>query len=244
MFYAEFTDHCYDLQEIDKQPMREENIQNFWYFVLFTIFGTFVTFNMVVCVLLPHCKNLLVAITASNCQEKSACSDSCATAAVNGNVDNEIAPSTESKIVKFVRIPHFDQLSYLICIAYIISLTLDYYGQTEKYTMVLQYLDLIFGLLLIIETILRVVGMGAKAFFKNGWNVFDLVTCILLVAGKYWLQSLAAWDFFPLKKLFSHSRFLFYSLVSHRIYNDGSRNRKYCVHYIIASDSYSSHKTI
>lgn len=171
------------LQEIDRQPIREANIYMFWYFVLFIVFGVFLTFNMIVSVLLQHFKNLL-ATMASKREEKSACSDSCATAAINGNVDNEIASSSASKTVKFVRSPSFDKITYLICLAFIVSLMFDHYQQSERASTILQYVNLLFGLLLIAETILRVMGAGANAFFKNGWNVFDFVTSILFVVGK------------------------------------------------------------
>lgn len=155
----------------------------FWYFVLFIIFGAFVSFNMIVCVLLQHAKNLL-ATMASKRQDTSTGSDSCATAAINGNVDNEVAPTTESKTVKLVHSPQFDKISYLICMAYIISLMFDHYEQSVSTSKILQYIDLLFGVLLIVETILRMMGAGTKVFFKNGWNIFDLVTSVFFVLGK------------------------------------------------------------
>lgn len=162
----------------------------FWYFVFFIIFGVFVAFNMIISVLLQHWKNLLATMAARR-QEKSAGSDSSATAAVNGNVDNEISPSTESKTVKFIRSPHFDRISYFICLTYIFSLMFTHYRQSVKASAILQFVDVVFGLLLIVETILRMVGLGIKPFFKNGWNVFDLVTSVLYAIGKSQLQPIA-----------------------------------------------------
>lgn len=122
---------------------------------------------------------------ASKRQEKSACSDSSATAAVNGTVDNDIAPSTESKAVKFIRSSHFEKISYLVCLAYIISLMFDHYQQSARASTILDYINSLFGLALNAETVLRWVGAGAKNFFKNGWNIFDLVTSILFLVGKH-----------------------------------------------------------
>lgn len=162
----------------------------FWYFVLFIIFGVFVTFNMIIGVILPHCQNLLAAMTSKR-REKSGCSDSIATAAINGNVDNEITTSTESKIVKFARSWQFERISYFICWAYIILLMFDCYEQSVRIQVILAYADLLFGLLFIIETILRGVGTGIKGFFKNGWNIFDLLIVILFLVGKHWCSGAA-----------------------------------------------------
>lgn len=177
------------LQQIDRQPLRDANIYMFWYFVLFIIFGVFVTFNMIVGVLLEHCNKLLTTMTSKR-HEKSACSDSSATAAANGNIDNEISPSSDSKIVQFVRSATFDKISFAICVAYIISLMFDHYQITSPMLKILQYTNLLFGMLLIAETILRMMGAGIKAFFKNGWNVFDLVIAVLFVVGKYVYHTL------------------------------------------------------
>lgn len=170
-------------QHIDQQPIRESSIHFFWYFVLFITFAVFVTFNVIVSVLLPHFKSLLDALTSKRREKSSTGSDSSATAAISGNVDNEIALSTESKIVKFVRSPLFNRIAYLICWAYIVSLMFDHYGLTGPAATALQYIDLLFGLLLIVELILRLVCAGTRISMKNAWNVLDALICALFIAG-------------------------------------------------------------
>lgn len=41
-------------QEIGRQPIRETNIYQFWYFVAFIVCGVFCVFNLIVSVLAAH----------------------------------------------------------------------------------------------------------------------------------------------------------------------------------------------
>lgn len=155
------------------------NIYMFLYFVAFIVFAVFLTANIIVGGLIDNIQRFV----RSN-QNKS-------------NIQNDV-PSSEdttestektdktccSKMCNFVRSQRFGCITFWICVANIVTLTFDHYQASQDTNLILNILNIIFILLLIIETVLRMLS-GGKSFFTNGWNWFDLVITISAIIGKF-----------------------------------------------------------
>ncbi|XP_041788715.1 voltage-dependent calcium channel type A subunit alpha-1-like isoform X3 [Anopheles merus] len=52
------------------------------------------------------------------------------------------------------------------------------HDQNKKLENFMKYLNMIFTGMFSVETVLKIIGFGARNFFKDAWNVFDLITVI------------------------------------------------------------------
>ncbi|XP_021704174.1 voltage-dependent calcium channel type A subunit alpha-1-like isoform X8 [Aedes aegypti] len=57
-------------------------------------------------------------------------------------------------------------------------LMLKCHDQNKKLENFMKYLNMIFTGMFSVETVLKIIGFGARNFFKDAWNVFDLITVI------------------------------------------------------------------
>lgn len=174
----------------------------FWYFVIFIILGAFISANLIAGILVRHTlsNGNLSDIFPSGTKKSSKRSS---TTSNNPDIDDNLTVKTDfdinsrrnrfdwkmflqatSKLVRFTTSEYFDQIAFVLCVAYIVVLACDQYSISEKTATIIHYLDFVFGILFIIETALRLHAMR-RSFLLNLWNFYDAVTVILLIIGKY-----------------------------------------------------------
>lgn len=73
----------------------------------------------------------------------------------------------------------FDGFFFLLCIANTIDLCLDRYPITDDESHILDLLNQIFYGFFLLEFILKLLGLGFKLYFKDKFNIFDLIIILL-----------------------------------------------------------------
>lgn len=65
-----------------------------------------------------------------------------------------------------------------------LTMTLDHYQQTETFSMVLDYLNMIFIVIFSTECMMKIFALRYH-YFTEPWNLFDSVVVILSILGMY-----------------------------------------------------------
>jgi hypothetical protein len=52
----------------------------------------------------------------------------------------------------------------------VISMAISYETETEKYTTILKFINLVFTTFFILEALLKLLTQGPKNYFYKGWN--------------------------------------------------------------------------
>lgn len=64
-----------------------------------------------------------------------------------------------------------------------LTMTMDHYQQKETFTMVLDYLNMIFIVIFSTECLMKMFALRYH-YFTEPWNLFDLVVVILSILGR------------------------------------------------------------
>lgn len=78
----------------------------------------------------------------------------------------------------------FDMFIMLFIGLNMLTMTMDHYQQKETFTMVLDYLNMIFIVIFSTECLMKMFALRYH-YFTEPWNLFDLVVVILSILGKY-----------------------------------------------------------
>lgn len=159
------------------QPILNFSPYMFYYFVAFIIFGVFISVNLIVSGIADHVDGYLWSIKEvqkSNSETQN-----------GGTIVPDAAPPKKccQKMSNFVRSRKFGCITFWLCVVFVLSLTVEHYQSPQYVHMTVSIINLVFVILLVVETVLRVVAEG-KSFFKSKWNWFDLIVSILAIIGK------------------------------------------------------------
>ncbi|XP_037047740.1 voltage-dependent calcium channel type A subunit alpha-1-like isoform X2 [Bradysia coprophila] len=107
---------------------------------------------------------------------------SCIDFAINARPSERYIPENQEtyqyKVWKFVTSPVVDNFILLLIVMNTVTLMMKVHGQSKVFEDVMHYINLVFTGLFTIETVLKIIGFGPRKFFKDSWNVFDLVTVV------------------------------------------------------------------
>lgn len=159
------------------QPILNFSSHMFYYFVAFIIFGVFISVNLIVSGIADHVDSYLWSMTEVQKPDSET---------QNGGkivADTELDKKCCQKMSAFVSGRKFGCITFWLCVVFVLSLTVEHYQSPQSINMALSIINLVFVILLVVETVLRVVAEG-KSFFKSKWNWFDLIVSILAIIGK------------------------------------------------------------
>ena len=60
-------------------------------------------------------------------------------------------------------------------------MAITWYGEPKQVTLAVLVLNYIFSFVFIMETLMKIVGLGFKEFYKDKWNRFDFLVVSLSV---------------------------------------------------------------
>ncbi|XP_072152220.1 sodium channel protein para isoform X7 [Bemisia tabaci] len=186
--WIQIMNDAIDSRELGKQPIRETNIYMYLYFVFFIICGSFFTLNLFIGVIIDN----------FNEQKKKA----------GGSLEmfmtedqkkyyNAMKKMGSKKPLKAIPRPRwrpqaivfeictdkkFDMVIMLFIGLNMLTMTMDHYQQTELFSMVLDYLNMIFIVIFSSECLLKIFALRYH-YFKEPWNLFDFVVVLLSIAG-------------------------------------------------------------
>ncbi|XP_055380450.1 voltage-dependent calcium channel type A subunit alpha-1 isoform X7 [Condylostylus longicornis] len=63
-----------------------------------------------------------------------------------------------------------------------------YHQQGDIYEKSLRYINMGFTGMFSVETVLKIIGFGIKNFFKDPWNIFDLITVVGSIIDALWME--------------------------------------------------------
>lgn len=78
----------------------------------------------------------------------------------------------------------FDMFIMLFIGFNMLTMTLDHYQQKETFSMVLDYLNMIFIVIFSTECMMKIFALRYH-YFTEPWNLFDSVVVILSILGKF-----------------------------------------------------------
>ncbi|CAG14345.1 unnamed protein product, partial [Tetraodon nigroviridis] len=190
-----------DSRRVEDQPIYEDNLYMYIYFVIFIIFGSFFTLNLFIGVIIDN----------FNQQKKKNCYQIfCFSSLYFGGQDifmteeqkkyynamkklgskkpQKPIPRPQNKIqglvFDFVTQQVFDiSIMILICLN-MVTMMVETDDQSKDTEDVLYWVNFVFIVVFTGEFLLKLFALR-HYYFTNGWNVFDVVVVILSIVGKY-----------------------------------------------------------
>ncbi|XP_021933650.1 sodium channel protein para isoform X5 [Zootermopsis nevadensis] len=186
--WIQIMNDAIDSRDLFKQPIRETNIYMYLYFVFFIIFGSFFTLNLFIGVIIDN----------FNEQKKKA----------GGSLEmfmtedqkkyyNAMKKMGSKKPLKAIPRPKwkpqaivfeictnkkFDMIIMLFIGFNMLTMTMDHYQQSKRFSDVLDYLNMIFIVIFSSECLMKIFALRYH-YFKEPWNLFDFVVVILSILG-------------------------------------------------------------
>lgn len=72
----------------------------------------------------------------------------------------------------------FEHFIFICIVLNTIVLTLKWYEQDESIVRALEVINYVFSAIFLIEAILKILGLGPKRYFSDGWNQFDFIIAV------------------------------------------------------------------
>lgn len=75
----------------------------------------------------------------------------------------------------------FQHLIMLIIVLNTVVLALNWPNQSDKLINILSTINMAFTWIFIVEAILKLIGLGPKAYFMDNWNIFDFIIVVVSI---------------------------------------------------------------
>uniref|UniRef100_A0A672T367 Sodium channel protein n=1 Tax=Sinocyclocheilus grahami TaxID=75366 RepID=A0A672T367_SINGR len=177
-----------DSRKVEDQPIYEDNIYMYIYFVIFIIFGSFFTLNLFIGVIIDNFNQQKKKISQDIFMTEEQKKYYNAMKKLGSKKPQKPIPRPLNKIqgmvFDFVTQQAFDiSIMILICLNMVTMMveTDDQSGETEN---ILYWVNFIFIVAFTGEFVLKLFALR-HYYFTNGWNVFDCVVVILSIVGMF-----------------------------------------------------------
>ncbi|XP_037039275.1 sodium channel protein para isoform X7 [Bradysia coprophila] len=186
--WIQIMNDAIDSREIDKQPIRETNIYMYLYFVFFIIFGSFFTLNLFIGVIIDNFNeqkkkaggSLEMFMTEDQKKYYNAMKKMGSKKPLKAIPRPRWRP--QAIVFEIVTDKKFDMIIMLFIGFNMLTMTLDHYQQSETFSSVLDYLNMIFICIFSSECLMKVFALRYH-YFVEPWNLFDFVVVILSILG-------------------------------------------------------------
>ncbi|XP_021341539.1 sodium channel protein para-like isoform X8 [Mizuhopecten yessoensis] len=181
-------DDAIDITQLNGQPLRENSILYYLYFVFFIIFGSFFTLNLFIGVIIDNFNQQKkkaggsIELFMTEDQKKYYK----AMKRMASKAPQKSIPRPEIKaaaiIFDITSNQMFDIGIMLVIMLNMVTMAMEHYKQTPLFSDVLYYINLSFIIIFTIECLLKIIGLR-QYYFKIPWNIFDFVVVVLSVLG-------------------------------------------------------------
>uniref|UniRef100_A0A4W6ECR7 Sodium channel protein n=1 Tax=Lates calcarifer TaxID=8187 RepID=A0A4W6ECR7_LATCA len=180
-----------DSRKVEDQPLYEDNLYMYIYFVIFIIFGSFFTLNLFIGVIIDNFNQqkkkirfIFHTFTFSEHQKKYYN----AMKKLGSKKPQKPIPRPQNNIqgmvFDFVTQQVFDiSIMILICLN-MVTMMVETDDQSEETEVVLYWVNFIFIVIFTGEFLLKLFALR-HYYFTNGWNIFDVVVVILSIVGMF-----------------------------------------------------------
>ncbi|XP_063225568.1 sodium channel protein para isoform X2 [Bacillus rossius redtenbacheri] len=186
--WIQIMNDAIDSREVGKQPIRETNIYMYLYFVFFIIFGSFFTLNLFIGVIIDNFNeqkkkaggSLEMFMTEDQKKYYNAMKKMGSKKPLKAIPRPRWRP--QAIVFEIVTDKKFDMIIMLFIGLNMLTMTLDHYQQSEAFSNVLDYLNMIFIVIFSSECLMKIFALRYH-YFKEPWNLFDFVVVILSILG-------------------------------------------------------------
>ncbi|KAM9541648.1 sodium channel protein type 4 subunit alpha B-like isoform 1-T1 [Salvelinus alpinus] len=176
-----------DSRVVEDQPMYEDNVYMYIYFVMFVIFGSFFTLNLFIGVIIDNFNQQKKKFGGRNIfmtEEQNKYYN--AMKKLGSEKLQKPIPRPKNKfagiIYDLITQQFFEIfISVLICLS-MVTMMVDTDDQSEEKDKILFFINLVFIFIFIAECILKLIGLR-QYYFTVGWNILDFVVVILSILG-------------------------------------------------------------
>uniref|UniRef100_A0A3P8T9M4 Sodium channel protein n=1 Tax=Amphiprion percula TaxID=161767 RepID=A0A3P8T9M4_AMPPE len=191
-----------DSRKVEDQPVYEDNLYMYIYFVIFIIFGSFFTLNLFIGVIIDNFnqqkKKIRFTFLTFTFSEKRICQDIFMTEEqkkyynamkkLGSKKPQKPIPRPQNNIqgmvFDFVTQQVFDiSIMILICLN-MVTMMVETDDQSEETEVVLYWVNFFFIVIFTGEFLLKLFALR-HYYFTNGWNIFDVVVVILSIVGMF-----------------------------------------------------------
>ncbi|XP_056292923.1 sodium channel protein type 8 subunit alpha-like isoform X2 [Pseudoliparis swirei] len=178
-----------DSRKVEDQPIYEDNLYMYIYFVIFIIFGSFFTLNLFIGVIIDNFNQQKKKFGGQDIfmtEEQKKYYN--AMKKLGSKKPQKPIPRPQNKfqgfVFDFVTQQVFDiSIMILICLN-MVTMMVETDDQNDDTELVLYWVNFIFVVVFTVEFVLKLFALR-HYYFTNGWNIFDVVVVILSVVGKY-----------------------------------------------------------
>ncbi|XP_036391974.1 sodium channel protein type 4 subunit alpha-like [Megalops cyprinoides] len=172
-----------DARMVEDQPLYEDNVYMYLYFVIFIIFGSFFSFSLFIGVLIDNYSqqkakfgNIFMTEGQRICMQKE----------ISKKQKSIPRPSNRVQGFAFnlVTKPAFDIFIMVMTCLYALSLMLERDDQSIEAEEILHFIHLGFIAFFTLECLLKIFALR-KHYFTIGWNVFEFIVVLFFIVGLF-----------------------------------------------------------
>ncbi|XP_072238416.1 sodium channel, voltage gated, type VIII, alpha subunit b isoform X3 [Leuresthes tenuis] len=178
-----------DSRRVEDQPLYEDNLYMYIYFVIFIIFGSFFTLNLFIGVIIDNFNQQKKKFGGQDIfmtEEQKKYYN--AMKKLGSKKPQKPIPRPQNKIqgmvFDFVTQQVFDiSIMILICLN-MVTMMVETDDQSDETEVVLYWVNFVFIVVFTGEFLLKLFALR-HYYFTNGWNIFDVVVVILSIVGMF-----------------------------------------------------------
>uniref|UniRef100_A0ACB8G1A6 Sodium channel protein type 2 subunit alpha n=1 Tax=Sphaerodactylus townsendi TaxID=933632 RepID=A0ACB8G1A6_9SAUR len=177
-----------DSRDVEDQPMYEENLYMYLYFVIFIIFGSFFTLNLFIGVIIDNFNQQKKKIRQDIFMTEEQKKYYNAMKKLGSKKPQKPIPRPGNKfqgmVFDCVTKQAFDiSIMILICLN-MVTMMVETDDQSKEMETILYRINFVFIILFTGECVLKLISLR-HYYFTIGWNIFDFVVVILSIVGMF-----------------------------------------------------------
>uniref|UniRef100_A0A3B3TNE5 Sodium channel protein n=1 Tax=Poecilia latipinna TaxID=48699 RepID=A0A3B3TNE5_9TELE len=175
-----------DSREVESQPMYEDNLYMYMYFVCFIIFGSFFTLNLFIGVIIDNFNQQKAKIRTDIFMTEEQKKYYNAMKKLGSKKPQKPVPRPTNKfqglVFDLVTKQFFDILIMVLICLNMVTMMVETDEQSPEKENILYWVNLVFIVIFSTECCLKMIALR-KHYFSVGWNIFDFVVVILSIVG-------------------------------------------------------------
>uniref|UniRef100_A0A3Q1GNM6 Sodium channel protein n=1 Tax=Acanthochromis polyacanthus TaxID=80966 RepID=A0A3Q1GNM6_9TELE len=175
-----------DSREVESQPMYEDNLYMYLYFVCFIIFGSFFTLNLFIGVIIDNFNQQKAKIWTDIFMTEEQKKYYNAMKKLGSKKPQKPVPRPNNKfqglVFDLVTKQFFDIFIMVLICLNMVTMMVETDEQSEEKETILYWVNLVFIVVFTTECSLKIIALR-QHYFAVGWNIFDFVVVILSIVG-------------------------------------------------------------
>uniref|UniRef100_A0A3Q2P5V8 Sodium channel protein n=1 Tax=Fundulus heteroclitus TaxID=8078 RepID=A0A3Q2P5V8_FUNHE len=175
-----------DSRQVESQPVYEDNLYMYLYFVCFIIFGSFFTLNLFIGVIIDNFNQQKAKIRTDLFMTEEQKKYYNAMKKLGSKKPQKPIPRPTNKfqglVFDLVTKQFFDILIMVLICLNMVTMMVETDEQSPEKEEILYWVNLVFIIIFSGECSLKMIALR-KHYFNVGWNIFDFVVVILSVVG-------------------------------------------------------------